>query len=618
MQIIVYLDFFCNFKLKIFFSLNKRIKTRSSSSSGSGDVGEGSVREVNGSTAGPGKNANKNLQTNLTRPNNNARKNNKKSTKKSNKTNLSNSSKIFKLKCYYTNATSLNADKIAELELKACLEEYHLIFITETWFNETSVPSLKNYDLFRRDRGSNGGGVCIYVRKGLDSIEIADENLEKVLNGKNSEQLWRCVSLNNQLILIGCIYRPPPSSDHTKNQKVDEEIIKSLFYAKKAVDKNVFSGLFVAGDFNFPYISWDKEGAAAITGSSNSPGEKFLKLLNDEFITQNVWLPTFRQANGEMKNTLDYILTDNPDRVSNLNIEDPLSTTKQAHLSITCEIVTNTSIKSKFSSKKFAYSKGDYEKIKQSINAINWQEKMSDMDTNTSYSFFMEAHDNICKQFIPKLKQKNVKPRAPWINENVLSLSAKKKKLWHKNQATKWKIASLVKEYERTRKEVKKESKKATISFEQALANDKKNPKLLHAYVSSRQTTRDPISAMRNKSNDITNNKKEIATILNEQFASVFVDEPADETLPDLPSRTKSNLNDLDINTSDITHLLTKLDKYKSCGTDNIHSFVLSSCASSWAVPLALIFRKSLDRGEVPSPWLEANITPLYKKKAVV
>ena len=123
---------------------------------------------------------------------------------------------------------SLNADKIAELELKACLEEYHLIFITETWFNETSVPSLKNYDLFRRDRGSNGGGVCIYVRKDLDSIEIADENLEKVLNGKNSEQLWRCVSLNNQLILIGCIYRPPPSSDHTKNQKVAEEIIKSL------------------------------------------------------------------------------------------------------------------------------------------------------------------------------------------------------------------------------------------------------------------------------------------------------------------------------------------------------------------------------------------------------
>ena len=181
MQNIVYLDLHCNFKLKKYFSLNNRIKTRGSSSSGSGDVGEGSVREVNGSTAGPGKNVNKNLQTNLTRLNNKASNNNKKSTKKSDITNLSNSSKIFKLKCYYTNATSLNADKIAELELKACLEEYHLIFITETWFNETSVPSLKNYDLFRRDRGSNGGGVCIYVRKDLDSIEIADENLEKVL-----------------------------------------------------------------------------------------------------------------------------------------------------------------------------------------------------------------------------------------------------------------------------------------------------------------------------------------------------------------------------------------------------------------------------------------------------
>jgi hypothetical protein len=138
--------------------------------------------------------------------------------------------------------------------------------------------------------------------------------------------------------------------------------------------------------------------------------------------------------------------------------KEKVRTTKQAHLSITCEIVTNTVKNSQFSSKKFAFSKGDYEKIKQSINAINWQEKMSDMDTNTSYSFIMEAHDNICIQFIPKLKQKNVKPRAPWINEKVVSLSAMKKKLWYKNQASKWKIASLVKEYERIRKEFKKES----------------------------------------------------------------------------------------------------------------------------------------------------------------
>ena len=46
-----------------------------------------------------------------------------------------------------------------------------------------------------------------------------------------------------------------------------------------------------------------------------------------------------------------------------------------------------------------------------------------------------------------------------------------------------------------------------------------------------------------------------------------------------------------------------------------MQSLVLKSCAQSWATPLAVIFRKSIDSGEVSDAWLEANVTPLYKKK---
>lgn len=120
---------------------------------------------------------------------------------------------------------------------------------------------------------------------------------------------------------------------------------------------------------------------------------------------------------------------------------------------------------------------------------------------------------------------------------------------------------------------------------------------------------------MRNKNNEVTNDKKNIAKILNEQFSSVFVSEPFDENLPEFEQRTSNEINDFPINITEISNLLSKLDKFKSCGNDNIHSFVLKSCATSWAVPLSIIFRKSLDTGEVPDAWLEANVTPLYKKK---
>ena len=69
------------------------------------------------------------------------------------------------------------------------MENYHVIFITEIWFTIISVPLLVNYTLFRRDREGIGGGVCIYIRKDLDSIEVPDEKLNLLIRGTISEQL---------------------------------------------------------------------------------------------------------------------------------------------------------------------------------------------------------------------------------------------------------------------------------------------------------------------------------------------------------------------------------------------------------------------------------------------
>ena len=56
----------------------------------------------------------------------------------------------------------------------------------------------------------------------------------------NLLQLLKSVSLGNEKILIGCIYRPPLGTDHLKNIKIDNEIIKSLYYAKKKLITKMF------------------------------------------------------------------------------------------------------------------------------------------------------------------------------------------------------------------------------------------------------------------------------------------------------------------------------------------------------------------------------------------
>ena len=93
------------------------------------------------------------------------------------------------------------------------MENYHVIFITETWFTDISVPSLVNYTLFRRDREGIGGGVSIYIRKDLDSIEVPDEKLNLLIRGTISEQLWRCLKIENEALMVDCIYRLPPGQN---------------------------------------------------------------------------------------------------------------------------------------------------------------------------------------------------------------------------------------------------------------------------------------------------------------------------------------------------------------------------------------------------------------------
>ena len=67
------------------------------------------------------------------------------------------------------------------------------------------------------------------------------------------------------------------------------------------------------GDFNHRNIDWDLL-------ESDSEGEAFLNLTQDFFMTQHVLEPT----RGE--NTLDLVLSTNPDMIKNVNVTEPFGT----------------------------------------------------------------------------------------------------------------------------------------------------------------------------------------------------------------------------------------------------------------------------------------------------
>jgi len=57
----------------------------------------------------------------------------------------------------------------------------------------------------------------------------------------------------------------------------------------------------------------------------------------------------------------------------------------------------------------------------------------------------------------------------------------------------------------------------------------------------------------------------------------------------------------------------TKLREDKAPGPDELSPRLLFHLKEQLAVPLCILFRKSLEEGRVPADWREANVTPIYK-----
>ena len=68
------------------------------------------------------------------------------------------------------------------------------------------------------------------------------------------------------------------------------------------------------------------------------------------------------------------------------------------------------------------------------------------------------------------------------------------------------------------------------------------------------------------------------------------------------------------ITTQGIEKLLKKINVTKSVGPDNISHAILKNCASQLAPGLSAIFQKSVDSGELPEDWVNANASPVFKK----
>lgn len=110
-------------------------------------------------------------------------------------------------------------------------------------------------------------------------------------------------------------------------------------------------------------------------------------------------------------------------------------------------------------------------------------------------------------------------------------------------------------------------------------------------------------------------NDFEKATLLNNTFTSKGSTSISHPTFPCLPLNTSKVLSNVTITLQDVSNILATLDTSKSTGPDGITNIVLKNCHASLSVPLFILFKKSIETGQIPQSWKVAHVTPIYKNK---
>ena len=394
-------------------------------------------------------------------------------------------------------------DRLASLLVE---REPHLVILCETWTNadiSNAEISFPGYNLIvRKDRldtlNGRGGGLLIYSKEGTIATEINTKSQFHQLGG---------VLLEGNIEIYG-VYRSPNSS-------AEENKLLNEFVSKRRQKS------LIIGDINYPNIDWES------SHSNNKEELAFVDSVIGANFSQLVESPTHEKGN-----ILDLILTNWPDLVENVEVNDVNEISD--HFLLTCEVLV-TNVAPHLTELVPDLAKADFNLLRCRLEQINWHKVLQDKSADESWATFKNIVLKVMKECIPmKLKKANSQPL--WMNKNVLRCIRKKKRLWKHYTEN----GSLDKyfQYRKEANNVIKMVESTKKEFEESLVcNTRGNQRKFFSYMRSKTKSRDVIGPLKNKEGSLISDEGEKCSVLNEFFSSVFTreeDNPGDNDIPEV------------------------------------------------------------------------------------
>ena len=507
-----------------------------------------------------------------------------------------------KKSCKVITVLSINCNSIKSSKKQAellSLIDYHapnIILGCESKLSK-DIPTYEcfpsDFEVFRKDRNANGGGVFIAIDKNLTAKH------EPTLD-KDCEAVWATIQLaNTQKLCICSFYRPPNSS--AKDLEELESAIMEVHQSSRGKHPNIIIG----GDFNCPNIVWQQD--AKTKTNTLSANEKKLEDIYNQFdLTQHVKEIT-RPASGHI---LDLILTSKSGLV--------MSSEVAVGMSDHCAVVSTIDMRPKYYHKPIRtimqYSRANFDAMRMEALEFN-SEFMNGHPAGRSldenWNILKSKLDNWIDKYIPTKRTKSSR-HLPWITRDIKKQMRRRDKLYRRARANN--SPTLWGTYNKQRNYVQNIVQDSHNNYVSGLGKSLKTgeSKKFYSYIKQKRTETMGVPVL--FSNDryhVTDVDK--AEALNKQFQSVFVHEASND-IPDLGPSQYPNIGTLTFTRNGVAKLLQGLKPNKASGPDDMPARVLKELAYSITDIVTFLFQQSYNCGRVPSDWLHARVTGLHKK----
>ncbi len=412
------------------------------------------------------------------------------------------------------NIQSINAkfnefnDLINVMTSNGCCPD--IICLQELWqFPNDRIFELTNYQPLQhrcRSDGVQGGGVGIFVRKGLDFII---EPILSVFHDRVFETLFVEISLNGKKIIIGSIYRPNsghPNLNSSEQFDFSMDLLANLL--DNITDRNLTAFLF--GDFNLDILKY----------GTCSKVSFYIDLVFSHGFIQTITKPT--RCSGNSATVIDHCITNSTNMSHDSSI---LTTLLSDHFPVFYNI---KNVQKKISNKYMVgrvLSDSNIEKFKDGLKTLNWDFLYTLKDTQEAYDYFSDTFFSLYDIYLPvQTKRFNINycKIDPWFTTGLLV--SRRQKIRLDKIAAKSRLLDDVAKYKNYRNLYNKIVRKAkSLYFEKQLllnqSNMKKTWQLLRCAINKKtKNAKHNLSCILHD-NKLLTQPSEIAKALNLHFS---------------------------------------------------------------------------------------------------